>query len=188
MSTTRKCRFPGRPLEAQGQYARKRLAWRKGECGAALVEYAFIFIFFMTLVFGIGGFGHALYAYHFVNNAAKEATRWAAVNGSTCTDDSSCNGTAPMNNGPATTGDIQTFVNSIIPSGVDPTKVTVTPTWPISANSPDFCKSGNANFIAVNHPGCTVQVQVQYTFNLIFPLLPSSPLTMSSTSEIVIAH
>ena len=45
---------------------------RARQRGAALVEYAFTFIFSMTLFLGIMEFGHALYAYHFVNNAAKE--------------------------------------------------------------------------------------------------------------------
>src|SRR5215475_14076289 len=87
----------------------------KGQSGAALVEYAFTFIFSMTLFLGIMGFGQALYAYHFVNNSAKEATRWASVNGANCNYDSSCNGTAPMNNGPAKSADVNTFVQNHIP-------------------------------------------------------------------------
>ena len=92
---------------------------RARQRGAALVEYAFTFIFSMTLFLGIMEFGHALYAYHFVNNAAKEATRWAAVNGANCNYDSSCNGTAPMNNGPAKSADVNTFVQNHIPPGIE---------------------------------------------------------------------
>jgi len=45
--------------------------WRS-QRGAALVEYAFVLILFLSLLFGISGFGHALYVYHAINNAAKE--------------------------------------------------------------------------------------------------------------------
>jgi Flp pilus assembly protein TadG len=45
---------------------------RARQRGAVLVEYAFTFIFFMVLFLGIMGFGHALYAYHYVNNAARK--------------------------------------------------------------------------------------------------------------------
>jgi len=51
------------------------------EEGAALLEYAIIFILMMTLLFGIMGMGQMLYSYHFVSSVARDATRWAAVTG-----------------------------------------------------------------------------------------------------------
>jgi Flp pilus assembly protein TadG len=157
------------------------------------VEYAFIFILFMTLIFGIAGFGHALFAYHFVNNAAKESTRWAAVNGYTCTIDSSCNGAGNMNNGPAKAADITNFVKTITPQSIDSSKVTVTSCGvsggaACAASTANYCIVGNADFVAVNNPGCTVQVTVQYSFSFILPLIQTTPLVVSSTSEMVIAH
>ena len=107
----------------------QRLRLSRTERGSALVEFAFVCIIFLTLLFGITGFGHALYAYHFVSNAAREGSRWAAVNGKRCTDDTSC--TAP-----ATATDIQNFVKTIIPQGVDASKVTINPSWPVKAGSP----------------------------------------------------
>src|SRR6202051_3532365 len=63
----------------------------KGEKGASLVEYGLIVGFiFLPLLLGVGGFAHGLFVYHHLNNAAKEATRYAAVRGSTCSDDKSC--------------------------------------------------------------------------------------------------
>jgi Flp pilus assembly protein TadG len=171
---------------------------RREERGAALVEYALTFVVFMTLIFGIGGFGHALYVYHFVNNAAKEATRWAAVNGYTCNADSSCNGTGNMNNGPANAADVTNFVKTITPQSIDSTKVTVTACGvsggtACAASTPDICTKGPAvtgvaGSPIPNYPTCTVQVQVQYTFSYILPLIQTTPLTVSSTSEMVIAH
>ncbi len=84
------CDTKDRVLMRTGTRAiRARLA---GESGSALIEYAIAFIAFMLLMFGITGFGHALYAYHFVSNVARDASRWAAVNGATCGSDNSCNG------------------------------------------------------------------------------------------------
>jgi len=147
-----------------------------GEEGTDLVEFAIMFILLMMLLFGIAGFGHALYAYHFVSNTAREATRWAAVNGSTCATDGSC--TAP-----ATSTDLQTFVTNHTPPGIDPKQITVTPTWnPAGSNGPLTCST------TANAPGCTVEVQVSYSFHFIFPLISTSALPLSSTSEMVIAH
>src|SRR6516164_2224996 len=160
---------------------------RARQRGAVLVEYAFTFIFFMVLFLGIMGFGHALYAYHYVNNAAKEAARWAAVNGANCSYDSSCNGVAPMNNGPATAADVNTYVQNNVPAGIDATQVTtsvcgVSGGTKCAASTPTLC------ITTVNAPGCTVQVTINYNFNFIFPLLPSGTIAMSSQSDMIIVH
>src|SRR5262249_57437881 len=57
---------------------------RNRERGASLVEYAFILFFFLTLMFGINAFGHALFVYHHLDHATKEATRYASVRGYNC--------------------------------------------------------------------------------------------------------
>src|SRR4029077_8711371 len=87
------------------------LLCRRSERGATLVEYAFVFILFLTLIFGISGFGHALYVYHHVNNAAKEATRYAAVRGYLCDKNEAVASCAAINSatataGPTTTADV----------------------------------------------------------------------------------
>lgn len=175
------------------------------ETGGALVEYAFVILVFLSLVFGTGAFSHAVYAYHFVNNEAKEATRWAAVNGYTCgpLGDNSCNGTFPMNNGPASSTDVNTYVINHVPPGIDSTKVAtsacgLSDTSFCTDSTADFCITGNVNFVAVNNPGCTVKVTVAYPLTYIFPFLPKTTTTtapctkpgfcISSTSEMVVVH
>lgn len=153
---------------------------RAGERGSTLLEFALVFILFMTILLGIAGFGHALYAYHFVSNAAREATRWATVNGSTCASDSSCAA-------PASQADVANYIKSITPPGITPGNLTVaacgtSDTAKCADSTPAVCATTS------NAPGCDVEVQVSYQFNFIFPLLPTSPLTMSSTSEMVISH
>jgi Flp pilus assembly protein TadG len=177
---------------------------RNTQGGGAIVEYAFAVMIFLTLVFGIGGFSHALYTYHFVNNIAKEAARWAAVNGSSCSSDGSCNGTAPMfNTGPADSTAVNTFVANHVPQGINSNLVAtkscgLSDTGTCADSTPDVCKTGNTFFIAVDYPGCTVKVTVAYAYSYIFPLLPkitttTAPCTkpgfcISSTSELIIAH
>jgi Flp pilus assembly protein TadG len=146
------------------------------------VEYALSVLLFLLLVFGIAGFGHALYTYHFLNHAAKEAARYAAVRGLNCTDDGSCGAST-------TQTDIQTYVTNITPMGIKSANVVATATWP-GPDSPPICSgpvSGTPAW-ASNHPGCTVQVKVQYAYNFIFPLIRNTTLNMSSTSEMIIAH
>ena len=155
----------------------------RAEQGSSLVEYAFVVLIFMSMVLGIMDFGRALYSYHFVSHAAREATRWAAVNGSTCSGDSSCDGAGTMNSGPATPTDIQNYVANMTPAGIDSTKITTTATW-LRGNGPAVCNTaGNKNA-----PGCTVEVKVSYRFNFLFPVVHSSAITLSSSSEMVVAH
>jgi Flp pilus assembly protein TadG len=191
---------------------RARSCMRRCESGTGLVEFAFIFLVLITLLFGIMGFGHTLYAYHFVNNEAKEATRWASVNGFNCGIDGSCNGTGYMNNGPASATDVNTYVQNHTPAGIDPTKV-ITSACGVNggaacaASTPEVCTTtvgtgASAIGPTPNYPGCTVQVTVSYPFQFAFApinsLIPAASQTtapctkpgicMSSTSDMIIAH
>ena len=131
--------------------------------GAALVEYAFVFIILFSLIFGISGFGHALYVYHAVNHAAKEGTRWAAVNGYLCGTntggDGTCDGTNGMNNGPATQTDIVNHVTASLPASIDASKAVINAQFLAPSGSPPACtaKVGTLPAAEANYPGCTVQ-------------------------------
>jgi TadE-like protein len=186
----------------------------QGDRGANLLEYAFILLLFLALLFGITGFSQLLYAYHFVDHAAKSAARWAAVNGYTCGPgkvagtplDGSCNGTDGMNDGPADPADVSAYVQTIVPPGIDATStgcggsacLQVLTTWPVQPStstdpSPAICSQAVPDDLGgvgphKNYPGCTVQVQVQYKYNFVFPLIRTSPVTLTSTSQMVISH
>src|ERR1700747_3384089 len=176
---------------------------RKSQRGATLVEYAFVLIFFLTLIFGISGFGHFLYVYHAINNAAKEGTRWASVNGSTCNDDGSCNGANGMNTGPALEPDIIAHTKAYLPPSVPVSQTYVNATFGVQSGSPDVCTiavTGTTGPVPAtkNYPGCTVNVTVSFPYNFSFPLLPSVTTTTSpcvapgwcitTTSQQVISH
>lgn len=164
----------------------------RGESGNNLIEYAMVLIIFLSILFGIVGFGQALYAYHFVSTAAKTAARWAAVNGSTCGPgkvagtamDGSCNGTSGMNNGPASATDIANYVLTTVPPGIDPdpSRLTTTASWPIQPNGPAACAATK------NAPGCTVEVQVSYSFKFPVAFISTATLPLSSTAEMVVVH
>jgi len=153
---------------------------RHREKGGTLVEFALVFIVLMTMIFGVFGFGHALYVYHFLDYTARDATRFASVHGSTCNDDLSCSTTG----GPASSGNtvIQNYVANLIPPGINSKILTVTPTYPLVAGGPTTCGATQ------NAPGCTVQVTLTYPFKFNLPLMPTWTINMSSSSELVIAH
>jgi hypothetical protein len=76
-----------------------------------------------------------------------------------------------MNAGIASSADVATYVTNRTPPGIDPAQITVTTTW-----------------IPDKNPGSTVEVQVQYNFNFIFPLIRTSTLPLTSTSETMVIH
>jgi Flp pilus assembly protein TadG len=155
---------------------------RGGERGTELVETAFSLFVFLLLLLGIMDFGRAVYEYHFVSSAARQAARWASVRGSTCTG---------LTGGcPASAADVQTYVRNTLASGgsagYDAGKITATTTWP--KNTPNCPASG-----ASNAPLCDVQVVVSYNFAFILlprKLIASLPgtFTMSSTSDMIISQ
>ncbi len=83
--------------------------WRDDK-GQALVEFALCAVLFLTVLFGIMNFGLAVHQYHFVDYAARAATRYAIVRGAS----------SPK---PATASDIQAFVVGL---GLEHAKVTTT--------------------------------------------------------------
>jgi Flp pilus assembly protein TadG len=163
-----------RALEARGtKLSQLRAGRRCTSRGSALVEFAFLLPLLFAMVFGIIDFGRALYCYHFVSNAAREATRWASVRGSDCKDYPTCNAGQP---------EISDYVGSIAPTGIDTSRLTVNAMWPPHSNNPSIC------LVSEKHPGCPVQVQVNYQFRFVLPFLPSSGITMTSTSEMIISQ
>jgi Flp pilus assembly protein TadG len=144
--------------------------------GSTLVEFAFVLPLLKALVFGVIDFGRALYSYHFVSNAAREATRWASVRGSDCTAYSTCNAGQP---------EVSDYVVSIAPAGIDTSssRLLVTTNFVPPPNTLPICLVPPGNY-----PGCAVQVQVSYQFKFVLPFLPSSGIAMTSTSEMIISQ
>ena len=83
--------------------------------GQALAEFAIGTFAFLLVLFATMDMSRALYAYNFVSEAARDATRYAAVHGKSSKQ-------------PASTSTIQTLVSNEALS-LDPTALTVTTIW-----------------------------------------------------------
>jgi Flp pilus assembly protein TadG len=139
------------------------------ERGSELVEFAFAVTILFTLIFGIMGFAQAAYTYHFVSSVAREATRYASVRGSACT--------LLPTDCPITDDEIVTYAKSLVPGGINASKLSVTPNH---VNPGGSCKLPSS-------PGCAVSVTVQYPFAFL-PMLNLPAVTMTSTSQMVISQ
>jgi len=143
---------------------------RNGEEGSALVEFALSVLIMLTVVFGIVDVGRALFAYDWVSNAARLGTRFAIVRGVQC---SGLSGGCP-----ALESDVRTYVDSTA-IGLNPSDVTVKA----------HCYVGQtyASLLPCP-PGTWVNVQVQYSFSFISPLIPKRTWLMSSSSQMVVSR
>ena len=137
--------------------------------GASLPETALVMGILLTLIFGIIEFGRVMYTYSFVAQLARQGARWAIVRGSQCTLLDHCN---------AASSDVQTYVRGLNEGATNANNINVTATWP-------SCPPGSA---ATNAPGCTVSVNVKYTFNFLAPIVSKTSIAMSSTSLMVISQ
>lgn len=142
------------------------------------MEAALALVVFLLLLFGVMDFGRALYAYHFVSSVARDGSRWASVRGSKCTG---------LSGGcPAVSSDVQAYIRTLAPGGIDSSQLTAATTWP---QNPSNCPASPSNA-----PLCDVKVVVTYNFR--FVLLPNrlpfltglTSFTMTSTSDMIISQ
>jgi hypothetical protein len=170
----------GDQREVFDQGARTRRASKSKARGSSLVEQSFIIVFLLTMMLGIIDCGRALYTYHFVSNVAREATRWASVRSSTCKPGAWLPGCHYNNSSIQTT-----FTTNISAMGLDPSKVTFATTYNVpSGAGATACPGSNLNDV-----GCMVHIDVTYRYTFLFaPFLAAPPITMSSTSEMLITQ
>jgi Flp pilus assembly protein TadG len=172
------------------------------ERGSAMYELAFVGIITFTLIFAIMDFSHAMYAYHFVSNAAREATRYASVRGSTFSS-TPCAFPSVVYACETNLADIEAYVKSTIPSGISVSSVSSSTTIPCPTSSTvgqvyvcakwGGVPTGAAGTCPSNpgggeNPGCLVEVQVQYVYGFTLPLVSKDvgSISMTSTSEMTI--
>lgn len=158
----------------------------RGEEGMALIEAALTAVVLLTMIFGLIQISWALYAYHFVSDAAREGSRYAIVRGS-----DSCTNTPNLTNCNATGDEIQTWVKGLGYPGIDTSKLTVTTTWlkATSSGTPATTTWSTCSPTAcTNDPGNTAKVVVSYAFPLNIFFLNKRTLNIGSTSEMVISQ
>jgi len=151
------------------------------EEGATLVEMAITSMLILAALFGLIQAFWALYAYNYVDNASRQATRYAIVRGSTY------KGTNCSSPGWATcvaqggnTGDVAQYVRTLAYPGIDTSQVTVTTTWPGGVG---VCPAAPCN-----NPGNLVKVVVSYPYSFHIPFVRAASFTMASTSQMVISQ
>jgi Flp pilus assembly protein TadG len=147
------------------------------EAGTALVEFAISASVLLMLVFGIIEMSYALYAYNYVSDAARVATRYAVVRGSSCSGMPDCGITATQ---------LQTYVQGIAYPGIKPGSLTATTTWLSASSSQPTTWTVCAG--QCNSPGNAVEIQMTYAFPLFLPFWKSTSLSLKSTSQMVISN
>lgn len=165
---------------------------KPNEEGATIVEMALASGVLLCVLFGIIEICFALYTYNFVAEAAREGTRYAIIRGSiSCAPNPSF---PDCNLNPTTSSAIQTYLRGLgFPNSGG---LTATATWwsPVQDGSgsttwPTPCTTAiDANGNACNAPGNAVKVTVTYTYPLAIPIWGYHPLTVSSTSEMMISE
>jgi Flp pilus assembly protein TadG len=134
-----------------------------------MAEFAIVLTASLTLIMGIVDLGRALYTFHLISNAARMGARYAIVRGAACTA-SGC---------PATQTSIQTYVRGLAPE-LNGASMTVTTTW---------TPTGTCTTNPANTAGCLVSVQVVYPIRFAaVPLLPAFPMSISSTSKMIMSQ
>jgi Flp pilus assembly protein TadG len=180
---------------------------RSSTRGSTVVEFAVVLTVLLTMVFGIIDFGRAVYSYHFVSNAAREATRFASVRGNP-----SCKTprTFPTETCPTDATSVSNYVNC--PSGtpgcptpgmdhtgiyIDPAAannaagyLNVATTWTgKKGDGVASCTTGSTSAQPTKDVGCQVIVTVQYNYGFSLPYLTQlGPLVIKSTSKFVISQ
>jgi Flp pilus assembly protein TadG len=194
--------------------SRHSLAGRIGaklrrESGSAMVEMALSCSILFVVIFGLIQFGMAFYAYDVVQQAAREATRYAAIRGTHSCDYATstfpnCNlgpdsgGTSDANTALQAylisrsyplSGNMQVTANWWSPVNTTDASGNPTQTWTLSCNT---TLDGNTTSPLAgdncNFPGHAVQVQVTLAYPLTIPFWSSRTLNLSSTSQMVISE
>jgi Flp pilus assembly protein TadG len=159
------------------------------EEGATLVETAIAMSVFLCVLLGVIQMSLALYAYHFVSDAAREASRWAMVRGTQCTGNIStsfCSPTSRLATG-ADNADIQAYVRSLgypLSGNLTTSTAWYNPAGAAPSTTWTLCGIGAACKVAGNQ----VTVTVSYSFPLNIPFWKTTNLGVSSTSSMVISE
>ncbi|UWZ84707.1 pilus assembly protein [Occallatibacter riparius] len=146
---------------------------------------AISFTFLSVLIFGVFEVCLAVYAYHFLGNAAHEGARYAIVRGSTWT--SSCSGYL-SNKCTASTTDIKNYIVHRSYPGILLTtdNICVQYRGPVPGSATTSCNAANS-ITGDNAKGDIVQITVNYPFTFNLPGFRKS-INMASTSQMVIAQ
>jgi Flp pilus assembly protein TadG len=154
----------------------------RSEDGSSLVETALVSAVFFAMLLGCFQASLAFYASHYVDEVARETSRYLMVRGST-----SCANTSGLSNcGITDQTKIQTYVQGLSYPGIQASKLGISVKWlAASATTPT---SWTACGGACNAPGNQVQVVATYPFHFVLPIVPNTTFNISSTSTMLISQ
>lgn len=150
--------------------------------GSTLVETAVSCTLLIALVIGCMQTCMALYTYHYTAQAARMATRYAMVRGST-----SCSSTPNLSNCNATTSEITNYVQGLGFPGITASNVSVTTTW-CASNGTTPATWASCTATTSNAPGNLIKVVVSYPHTFAIPFTSSLAVNVSSTSQAVVSQ
>lgn len=171
-----------------------------GEGGSSLVETAISLCLYLGLLIGVIELLLTVYSYHFVSDAAREATRYAVIRGA-----NSCypNPLFPdCNLGPADIlsktnprhNPVLQYIESIRYPFLNPDNLSADVTWWVSRQNANGTTNwttqcagqADTNGNPCNAEGNAVKVVVTYDFPLSLPLVRIPLIKVSSSSQMVI--
>lgn len=167
--------------------ASKRVA--QNESGVALVEIAISSAVVLATFVGVFQMTMACYTYNAVSEITRETTRWAAVRGSTCHTN-----TPNLDNCPATTTNIQNYAKTFgainwSPCTTQNPCVTVSYKTGTTTTGTSQSKTTWATCASnCGNPGDMLVVTMNYPYSFSIPFLRQYSLTLSSTSEMIVAQ
>ncbi len=145
------------------------------ESGSVLVEFAIVLVLLLALTLGVVDGARLIWDYSVLSNAVTEGVRCASVRGSGSKTTSTC---AYNPDATACGATDFTCVVQNMAVGLNPApSVTVT------------CTDASGNTVTCPaKQGGVVRIQAQYTFTPITPLYPFGTITLSNSSEMMIAR
>ena len=177
----------------------------KKEEGSSLVEFAISTSVLFMVMFGIIQLSLAFYTLNYVSDAARSATRYAAVRGAdSCTMDSVVDPNCNLNpsqftsNTVAASNPLLAYLSSLGYPGINPQNLSVKVTWLVQNYSGSgastwttVCPSTNTdvNGNPCNAVGNAVNVVVTYNYQISVPFWHNPPpIPIKSTSQMVISE
>ncbi len=177
---TRECRTQG---EFRDEYVCDFPSACSAEEAAALVEMALSIAVFLCSLLGVFFMILALYSYHFVADAAREASRYASVRGSQCHINTPTLPDCPI----TTSAQLQSWVRSLKYPFAGSLNVTVNYLKPTISGSP-ATTTWSAACSTCNAPGNMIKVSVTYGYPLSIPFWRSTTVNIGSSSSMVISQ
>jgi Flp pilus assembly protein TadG len=143
----------------KGQAKSLRLRSKRVQSGQSLAEFAIVATLLFLITFAIIELSLAVYQYNTVCSAARDAVRYAIVH-------------SPTSANPATTSQIQQVaINAAL--NVNLTASNITVSWPADANLPTKQDA---------------EVQISYQYKLQVPFVPTTTLTLTSASRMLVSQ